>query len=84
VHRDHQLPKSIDEVTIPDLERWDARDLLVAAGMANSKSEAARLIQGGAVELEGVRVAEWREALTVRPGAVLKVGTRRLARLMPN
>jgi tyrosyl-tRNA synthetase len=83
VHRDRQLPRAIDEVTIPTLDSWDARDLLVAAGMANSKSEAARLIQGGAVELEGVRIAEWREPLTVRPGAVLKVGNRRVARLMP-
>jgi len=82
VHRDHQLPRSIDDVTIPALDSWDARDLLVAAGMANSKSEAARLIQGGAVALEGVRIAGWREPLTVRAGAILKVGNRRVARLM--
>ena len=82
VHRDRQLPRTIDEVSIPALENWDARDLLVASGMANSKSEAARLIQGGAVELEGVRIVEWRELLTVRPGAVLKVGNRRVARLV--
>jgi tyrosyl-tRNA synthetase len=83
VHRDRQLPSTVDEVTLPVLENWDARDLLVAAGMANSKSEAARLIQGGAVELEGVRIVEWREPLTVRPGAILKVGNRRVARLVP-
>jgi tyrosyl-tRNA synthetase len=82
VHRDRQLPTSMDEVTIPSLDSWDPRDLLVAAGMAQSKSAAARLIQGGAVELEGVRVGDWREQLTVSPGAVLKVGNRRVARLV--
>jgi tyrosyl-tRNA synthetase len=82
VHSDHQLPRSIGEVILPAVDKWDARDLLVAAGMATSKSEAARLIQGGAVELEGVRITEWREPLTVRSGAVLKVGNRRVARLV--
>jgi tyrosyl-tRNA synthetase len=82
VHRDGHLPRTIDEATIPALERWDARDLLVAAGMAHSRSEAARLIRGGAVELDGVRVGEWREPLTVPPGAVLKVGARRVVRLI--
>jgi tyrosyl-tRNA synthetase len=83
VHRDRQLPRDIDEVTIPDVRAWDLRDLLVAAGMAQSKSEAARLITGGAVELEGKRIADWREPVQVVPGAVLKVGARRVVRLVP-
>jgi tyrosyl-tRNA synthetase len=83
VHRDHQLPSAIAEVAIPNQSSWDVRDLLVAAGMAKSKSEAARLVQGGAVELAGARVGDWREPVTVVFGAVLKVGARRVARLTP-
>jgi tyrosyl-tRNA synthetase len=83
VHRDRALPTQIDEVAIHSRQWWDARELLVAAGMAGSKSEAARLIQGGAVELAGARVGDWRQPLAVEPGAVLRVGSRRVARLVP-
>ncbi|HUY09545.1 MAG TPA: tyrosine--tRNA ligase [Candidatus Dormibacteraeota bacterium] len=83
VHRDHDLPSEIPEVTISLRNGWDVRDLLVATGLAKSKGEAARLIQGGAVELAGDRIADWREPVTVAPGTVLKVGARRVVRLVP-
>jgi tyrosyl-tRNA synthetase len=82
VHREHQLPSEIPQVVIPQQSSWDIRDLLVAAGLASSKGEAARLVQGGAVELSGERISDWREAVTVAPGAVLKVGSRRVVRLI--
>ena len=57
-------------------------DLLVGAGLAKSKSEARRLIQQGAVELDGVRIADWRDAVQVWPGALLRVGPVRRVRLV--
>lgn len=81
VHRDGGLPSAVDEARIPSRSTWDLRDLLVAAGVAQSKGEAARLIQGGAVELDGQRLGNWREPLVVSSGAVLKVGARRVVRL---
>jgi tyrosyl-tRNA synthetase len=84
VHRDHDLPSKIPEVAVPVPSRWDIRELLVAAGLAKSKSEAARLIQGGAVELAGEPVGDWREPVTVAAGAILKVGARRIVRLVPS
>ncbi|HEY6538316.1 MAG TPA: tyrosine--tRNA ligase [Candidatus Dormibacteraeota bacterium] len=83
VHRDRALPSRIDEVVVAARPSWDLRELLVAAGMARSKSEAGRLIQGGAVELDGVRLADWRQPVAVGPGAILKVGNRRVVRLRP-
>jgi len=83
VHRDGGLPTAIAEAMVPARPSWDPRDLLVAAGMAGSKSEAARLIQGGAVELEGKRIQDWRQPIEVEPGAVLRVGARRVARIVP-
>lgn len=83
VHRDGNLPSAIEEVTIPARSSWDLRELLVAAGMAGSKGEAARLIGGGAVELAGERLGEWRAPVTVVAGQVLKVGARRVVRLTP-
>lgn len=81
VHRDGQLPTQVAEVTLSRAERWDARDLLVEAGLASSRSEAGRLIRGGAVELDGERLGGWREPVGFRSGAVLRVGPRRAVRL---
>jgi tyrosyl-tRNA synthetase len=82
VHRDHDLPSQIPDVSLPVHRQWDIRELLVAAGLAQSKGEAARLVQGGAVELAGQRVGDWRKPLTVEPGVVLRAGPRRVVRLM--
>ncbi|MGH7641618.1 MAG: tyrosine--tRNA ligase [Candidatus Dormibacteria bacterium] len=84
VHRDHQLPSEIPEARVPIKDGWDVRELLVAAHLATSKGEAARLIQGGAVELDGAQVTDWREPVVVAAGAVLRVGARRVARLVPD
>jgi tyrosyl-tRNA synthetase len=56
-------------------------DLIHEAGMAPSKSQARRLIQQGAVKLDGERIAEIE--MVVEPGeAVLQVGKRRWLRLL--
>jgi tyrosyl-tRNA synthetase len=56
-------------------------NVLKAAGLAASTSEANRKIDEGAVKLDGVRVSD--RGLTLRAGAdhVLQVGTRRYARV---
>jgi tyrosyl-tRNA synthetase len=57
-------------------------DLMVAAGMAPSKAEAKRLIQGGGVSIDGEKVSDIN--LTYQPDGekVLKVGKRRFMRLV--
>jgi tyrosyl-tRNA synthetase len=57
-------------------------DLLVAAGLAGSKSGARRLVVGGGISLDGQKHADPAVPVTVQPGAVLQVGRRRFARLM--
>ncbi len=56
-------------------------NVLKAAGLAASTSEANRKIDEGAVKLDGVRVSD--RGLTLHAGAdhVLQVGTRRYARV---
>jgi tyrosyl-tRNA synthetase len=56
-------------------------NLLKAAGLAASSSEANRKVDEGAVKLDGVRVTD--RGLTLHAGAdhVLQVGTRRYARV---
>ena len=75
-----QLPREMPEVHLP-APRLDAVRLLRVAGMAASNSEARRLIEQGAVRLDGRRLANPQEELTPADGAVLQVGKRRFARL---
>jgi tyrosyl-tRNA synthetase len=56
-------------------------ELLAAAGMAPSRSEARRLIAGGGVRVDGVRVDS--ADATVTPPAVVQVGRRRVVRVVP-
>ena len=76
----HELPADMPEVVLP-APRLDAVQLLRVAGMAPSNSEARRLIEQGAVRLDGQRVTSPQEELAPADGAVLQVGKRRLARL---
>ncbi|QIA26822.1 tyrosine--tRNA ligase [Thermaerobacter sp. PB12/4term] len=76
----HELPAEMPEVVLP-APRLDAVRLLRAAGMAPSNSEARRLIEQGAVRLDGQRVASPQDELAPADGAVLQVGKRRFARL---
>ncbi|MBX0326189.1 tyrosine--tRNA ligase [Oscillochloris sp. ZM17-4] len=57
-------------------------DLMVAAGLAASKSEARRLIAGGGVRVDGERVEGFE--LTLSPGAnvVIQVGRRQFRRVV--
>lgn len=57
-------------------------DLISEAGMARSKSDARRLVQQGAVRLDGERVTSVETMIEPRE-AVLRVGKRRFLRLVP-
>jgi tyrosyl-tRNA synthetase len=81
----HEVPDDAPEAVLPpdafkEGRIW-AQKLLTLAKAAPSRGEAERLLQQGAVELDGVRVSDPRADLAVRDGAVLKVGKRRFIRL---
>jgi tyrosyl-tRNA synthetase len=57
--------------------------LLVQAGLAPSNSEARRLIQQGAVRVDGERVGDLNTQLTICESHLLQVGRRRFARIRP-
>jgi tyrosyl-tRNA synthetase len=59
-------------------------DVIAAARLAPSKSEAKRLVAGGGVSLDGRKVSDPFEIVKVEPagGAVLQVGKRRFIRLI--
>ncbi len=57
-------------------------ELLAEAGLAPSKKEARRLLEQGAVEIEGKRMNE-KDTLDVRTPVLVQVGKRRFARILP-
>ena len=80
-----ELPTEMPLITIPAADLDDGQMLLVnliaAAGLAPSKSEARRLIRQNAVSLDGDIVTDETSPVAVRSGMVLKVGKRRFATL---
>ncbi|MBS1903673.1 MAG: tyrosine--tRNA ligase [Bacteroidetes bacterium] len=77
-----EVPDDIEELMLPSGESRNIVDLLVEAGLAPTKSEARRLIQGGGVSLNGEKVTSHQEGVTpTTEGIVLKVGKRRFLKL---
>jgi tyrosyl-tRNA synthetase len=80
VHRDKQLPDLVPEIRV-GVGPSDVRDLLVAAGMAQSRSEAARLVKGRGVRLDDRVLLDWATPVSYHEASVLRVGPRRAVRL---
>ena len=83
--QDRGLPNDIDapHVHLSGVDRepmWIV-ELLVQAGLASSNSEARRLIQQGAVRVNGERVSDANLRLLASESHLLQVGRRRFARI---
>jgi tyrosyl-tRNA synthetase len=78
--------KEIPLDDLPEVQLGDARrlaDVLVRAGFAESRRAAERLISGNGVKVDGIVVDDPRAAWTATAPAVLSVGSRRFARIVP-
>ena len=73
-------PEQMESFTLTD--PMTVVDVMVAAGLAPSKGEARRLIQGGGVSIDGNKIGDQNAACDVAGEAVLKVGKRRFVRLV--
>ncbi len=75
------LPEDLPEIQIESKQELSIAQLLKQSGLAESTSQALRLIQQGGVRLDGERVAD--RNLTLAPGGsyVVQVGKRRAARV---
>jgi tyrosyl-tRNA synthetase len=81
VIRRKETPDDIAEKAVAP-GQYPLSALILAAGLASSRQEAKRLIEQGAVTVNGER-ASGDDTLEVRPGGlVLKVGKRRFARVV--
>ena len=67
-------------IKIYQLGDWDVSRIIVQTGQAKSRSEANRLIQQGAVEIDGEKVTS--NIAPVKSGSIIKVGKRRFAKVI--
>jgi tyrosyl-tRNA synthetase len=57
-------------------------DILITTKLAASKSEARRLIEQGAIEIDGMVKKDWQEQVVVQDGTVVKAGKRKFVKLV--
>lgn len=78
-----ELPQEIVEVQLQDDDdEYLTEDLLVELNLAASKSEAKRLFEQGGVELDGERVLTPTAGKVIKDGAILRVGKRKIVKLL--
>lgn len=81
--REHRAPERVAEFALPADDPVSLPALIRDAGLASSGGEARRLIQQGAVKVDGVRVEDVEVPRAELAGLVLQVGKRRFVRLVP-
>ena len=83
--RNKEVPDDVEVKHVQSMypEGWDLSHLLVTVGLAESKSEARRLIQQGGVSVDGERQTNV-NSITWKPGtsSLLKVGKRRFVKVV--
>lgn len=80
IFKEKQMPSKIPTVRLKK-KSLALVDLLVAATLASSKSEARRLVAQKGVKIDGVVQDDWQKKITVKTGMVVQVGKRRFVRL---
>jgi tyrosyl-tRNA synthetase len=80
VHQQRELPQDMSTHVLTG--PTNVVDVIHGAGFARSKSEARRLVQQGAVKLDGERVSSIDVQIAVADEGVLQVGKRRFLRLV--
>ncbi len=80
VHQERELPDDMPVYGLTEPE--NVVDVIAAAELARSKSQARRLVQQGAVRLDGERIDDIYTELAVDEEAVLQIGKRRFLRLV--
>jgi len=82
VFRERQAPEDIETVTVRIKGKMIAiMDLLVSAGLVESRREAKRLVLAGGVDIDGLRCDHFQT--TVEPGEhILKVGKHRFRKVL--
>jgi tyrosyl-tRNA synthetase len=78
VFQKREMPEEIAEITVTADE--DIRDIITRANIAKSRSDASRLLQQGAVSIDGVKLISGKTAY--RDGNIIKVGKHNFIKLV--
>lgn len=81
IHKRHEVPDDIPDLDLPPNAVISLAALIRDAGLVSSGGEARRLIQQGAVKIDGHPVGETEVERSELAGRVLQVGKRRFVRL---
>ena len=79
--KQHKVPDDVPTASLPEGEEIFLPGVLAAAGLVKSNGEARRLIQQGAVKLDGEPLSELNYDRNVLVGRVIQVGKRRFLAL---
>jgi tyrosyl-tRNA synthetase len=80
VVQNKEIPDEIEECSYNLMHEVDLKDLLTAISMAKSRSDAGRLIDQGAVSINGQTVTV--NSVKIEDGSIVKVGKRRFAKII--
>lgn len=81
VFRERKFPKEIPSYH-PKKRRYKMVDLLFESKLTNSKSEARRLIEQNAVEINGKVINNWQKEIKIKSGDIIRVGKRRFIKII--
>jgi len=79
-----ELPTDIPVYMYTGQLNIDIIDLLINVKFAESRNEAKRLIEQGGVEINGKKITDSNSPIHIRDGIILRVGKRRIVKLMVN
>ncbi len=80
IFRDKGLPSEIPEIELEE-KSLPILDLLVKTKLAPSKNEAKRLVEGKAVEIDSKIISDWKTAIEIKNGMVIRAGKRKFAKI---
>lgn len=80
IFKEKQVPEDMPVHVVGEPKVWIVK-LLTSSGLATSSSEARRLVQQGAVELDGERLSDPDAQVDLSQERILKVGKRRFLRV---
>lgn len=81
VFQSHALPSDIPKKKISGKQK-QADALLVALGLASSRSEAKRVIEQGGVRVDSEVISDWKQVVAAKKGVIVQVGKRRFVEIV--
>ncbi|HLP15176.1 MAG TPA: tyrosine--tRNA ligase [Bacteroidota bacterium] len=77
------VPDDIPERSMPNSDGTNIVQLIVDAELAQTKSEARRLVEQGGVSINGDKVSDPKATVSLREPVILKVGKRKFLKIIP-